>query len=628
MPKDRYADYRSVISDSWNRCIAFGLDHDHQPATPAPADGVLAELETRFQELRTATEAEVAPYYRNVLSNSRCLILLASMDATVLQRWGDERITDTHLKPWFQVGANWQEQTCGTNAIGTAIATASAVQIQRNEHFLKVHRSIIGSAAPIFDATRQLAGVLSVFSDAYLPQAHTLGMVRLLSQSVENRLIAKQHGEEYIQITLNTTADNFDSPWSGILVTNDEGQVVASNQRADQLLGTVTLGISLDDLFTTHRNHILSHPEHQPLQLLTHNKVRLSARIKHPTRILDSAPADPAPSPDLITLDRLEFGEPSVRRCAEQSMKVLDRDVPLLITGETGVGKEVLVKALHRASRRREQPLVAVNCAAIPPELVESELFGYEAGAFTGARAQGAQGLIRKAHKGILFLDEIGEMPLAAQSRLLRVLQERVVTPVGGTSSVPVDLLLVTATNRPLSERIETGHFRADLYYRINGLCVRLPPLRERADKRALIQSLYLRNREPGQPEDLSPKVLATLENHPWPGNIRQLVNVLRVAVALADGNDIQLWHLPEDFLAQYDATRDNTPSQPAPTAPEPIEVYRPGITQPDAVAEAGEPSQILQVYQRCNGNVSQTAKALAISRNTLYKRLRELGVR
>ncbi|HET8849428.1 MAG TPA: sigma-54-dependent Fis family transcriptional regulator [Marinobacter sp.] len=636
MEKERYADYRSVISDSWNRCITFGLDHDHQPANPAPADSVLAELETEFQELRSATEAEVAPYYRNVLSNSRCLILLASKDATVLSRWGDERITDTHLKPWFQVGANWQEQTCGTNAIGTAIATASAVQIQRNEHFLKLHRSIIGSAAPIFDATRQLAGVLSVFSDAYLPQAHTLGMVRLLSQSVENRLIAKQHGAEHIQITLSTTADNFDSPWSGILVTNDEGQVVASNQRADQLLGTLTLGTSLDELFTTHRNHILGHPEHQPLQLLTHNKVRLSARIKRPTQIqgspakaLPNVRANPAPKPEPITLDRLEFGDPAVRRCAEQGMKVLDRDVPLLITGETGVGKEVLVKALHRASERSEQPLVAVNCAAIPPELVESELFGYEAGAFTGARAQGAQGLIRKAHKGVLFLDEIGEMPLAAQSRLLRVLQERVVTPVGGTSSVPVDLLLVTATNRPLSERIETGHFRADLYYRINGLCVRLPPLRERADKRALIQSLYHQYREPGQPEALSPKVLATLENHPWPGNIRQLVNVLRVAVALADGNDIQLWHLPEDFLAQYDGARETPLSQPVPTAPEVMVVAsRQGDAKPPLVAESGVPSQILQVYQRCNGNVSQTAKTLAISRNTLYKRLRELGVR
>ncbi|HCP21703.1 MAG TPA: sigma-54-dependent Fis family transcriptional regulator, partial [Marinobacter hydrocarbonoclasticus] len=376
-------------------------------------------------------------------------------------------------------------------------------------------------------------------------------------------------------------------------------------------------------------------PEHQPLQLLTHNKVRLSARIKRPTRDYGPPPALESKSPDthrplseLITIDNLEYGEPSVRRCAEQSMKVLDRDVPLLITGETGVGKEVLVKALHQASQRRDHPLVAVNCAAIPPELVESELFGYEAGAFTGARAQGALGLIRKANKGILFLDEIGEMPIAAQSRLLRVLQERVVTPVGGTSSIPVDLLLVTATNRPLAERIESGHFRADLYYRINGLCVHLPRLRERADKRALIHNLYRQYREPGQPEELSPKVLTILENHPWPGNIRQLVNVLKVAVALADGRDIQLWHLPEDFLAQYDTAKESTRSQ----LPLPVPEAKPALTQstdiPESVEEANEQSHVIQVYQRYNGNISQAAKALSISRNTLYKRLRELGIR
>ena len=278
----------------------------------------------------------------------------------------------------------------------------------------------------------------------------------------------------------------------------------------------------------------------------------------------------------------------------------------------------MLVKALHRASHRKDQPLVAVNCAAIPPELVESELFGYEAGAFTGARAQGSLGFIRKAHKGILFLDEIGEMPLSAQSRLLRVLQERVVTPVGSTDSVPVDILLVTATNRPLGSRIDNGHFRADLYYRINGLCVELPALRNRADRLPLIQTLYSQHRDPGQSEHLSPKVLSALENHPWPGNIRQLVNVLRVAIAIADGEDVQVWHLPEDFLAEFEATA----GEKSETA-----ILEPGVAGVEVEPE-DTLARTLKVYRKCTGNVSQAARELAISRNTLYKRLRELGVR
>jgi transcriptional regulator of acetoin/glycerol metabolism len=300
--------------------------------------------------------------------------------------------------------------------------------------------------------------------------------------------------------------------------------------------------------------------------------------------------------------------------------------VPVLITGETGVGKEVLVKALHQATQRKEQALVAVNCAAIPLELVESELFGYEAGAFTGARAQGSLGFIRKAHKGILFLDEIGEMPLSAQSRLLRVLQERVVTPVGATDSIAVDILLITATNRAPALHVESGQLRADLYYRINGLCVELPALRDRTDKHKLVQHIYSQYRDPVQSEALSPRILAALTHHPWPGNIRQLVNVIRVAVAIADGEDLQIWHLPADFLAQLDATATanlpgavnsaNGKSGSGPTfgelkkvAPEPL-------------------AHTLQVYQKCMGNISSAARELSISRNTLYKRLRELGVR
>ncbi len=624
MRQNEHWGYQNVVADSWNRCIAWGLDHDHEPTPLIPEPARLEEINRQHSELLSVTEAEVLPYYRNVLSNSRCLILLADQNATVLNRWGDERITETRLKPWFQTGTNWQEQNCGTNAIGTSIAAGVPVQIQRNEHFLKINRSIIGSAAPIFDAHRQLVGVLSVFSDAYLPQAHTLGMVRLLSQSVENRLISRQFGPDHFQIILNTTADNFDSPWSGILVCDDSGRVIASNQRADQLLRMNTVEARLDELFTGHRNHILGHPETETLQLTTHSKVRLSARIKRPAKVADNSaqtillPEEARQPDELLDINNLEYGDSAVKRCATQSLKVLQRGVPVLITGETGVGKEVLVKALHRASHRMDQPLMAVNCAAIPPELVESELFGYEAGAFTGARAQGSQGFIRKAHKGILFLDEIGEMPLSAQSRLLRVLQERVVTPVGSTDSVPVDILLVTATNRPLTSRIESGHFRADLYYRINGLCVELPALRNRTDRLLLIQSIYSQYRDPGQSEQLSPKVLSALEKHPWPGNIRQLVNVLRVAIAIADGEDVQVWHLPEDFLAEFDATSSKeteiAPANPGGNGLEP--------EQGDTLART------LQVYRKCAGNVSQAARELAISRNTLYKRLRELGVR
>src|SRR5690554_4674210 len=380
MRKNKHLDDRSDIAISWERCIAWGLDPEHQPTPPALSDMRLEDLSRQHNELISSTEAEVVPYYTNVLSSSRCLILLANQHATVLKVWGDQSITESGLRPFFQEGANWQEQPGGTNAIGTAIASGKAVQIQRNEHFLKFHRSIIGSAAPIFDTRKQLTGVLSVFSDAYLPQAHTLGMVRLLSQSVENRLIIRQFEFSHFQITLNTTADNFDSPWSGILICDDSGFIKASNQRAGQLLGVNTAGKMLNELFTNRCTHILEYPEHAPMELMTRGKVRLSARLKRPlslsegikqpgTRQLNSTPL-----PAENELFQLEYGDLTVRRCADQALKVLRKGVPVLITGETGVGKEVLMRALHSNSDRREQSLVSVNCAAIPPELVESEL--------------------------------------------------------------------------------------------------------------------------------------------------------------------------------------------------------------------------------------------------------------
>ncbi|MBZ2167717.1 sigma-54-dependent Fis family transcriptional regulator [Marinobacter sp. F4216] len=611
---------RQAIRESWNRCTAWGLKHDQRPSPTGsrPAAGIRENSE--HSELISVTDTEVMPYYRNVLSNSRCLILLADAQATVLQSWGDGSITDRNLKPWFQKGANWREQTCGTNAIGTAVATGAAIQIQRNDHFLKLHRNLIGSAAPIYDAGNELAGVLSVFTDAYLPQAHTLGMVRLLSQSIENRLISRRFEGSHCLITLNTNADNFDSPWSGIIACEVNGTVIACNQRASQLLCSNPVNHALDELFSGSGRRILQQSNRAPMQLVTRNKVRLSARITHPEQPAPERPVrqlareTEIEEPSGPNLSELEFGDATVRRCADLASKVLKRGVPLVITGETGVGKEVLVKALHNASDRRDQPLVSVNCAAIPSELVESELFGYQPGAFTGARAKGAIGFIRKAHRGILFLDEIGEMPMAAQSRLLRVLQEREVIPVGSTDSVPVDILLITATNRSLQSHIDSGQFRSDLYYRINGLSVELPPLRKRSDKQELFQQIYRQHRDDGQPEALSDSVLATLTQHPWPGNIRQLENVIKVAVAIADGDPVQLWHLPEDFLSAPESTSNNA-------------VESSGNRATHQTLSDGL-SQTLDAYRECMGNISHTARALSISRNTVYKRLRELGVR
>ena len=296
---------------------------------------------------------------------------------------------------------------------------------------------------------------------------------------------------------------------------------------------------------------------------------------------------------------------------------MLDKPIALLLQGESGSGKEVFARALHASGPRRDGPFVAVNCAALPESLIEAELFGYQGGAFTGARREGAPGRVREAAGGTLFLDEIGDMPLAMQARLLRVLQDRAVTPLGGGRPVAVDFGLVCATHRSLRAAIDGGHFREDLYYRLNGLTLTLPPLRERDDLPQLIAAM-LAEALPGRAVTLSPALARAFAGHRWPGNLRQLANALRTACALLGDDEPEIdWpHLPDDLAA--DLAADQRRARELPREPEVLDGAANLRSQQDAT--------VRRVLDTCGGNLSETARRLGISRNTLYRRLRGLG--
>ncbi|UVM25430.1 sigma-54-dependent Fis family transcriptional regulator [Pseudomonas sp. B21-021] len=608
----------AIVQDSWSRCRAFGLNHQSAPAfDQLPAAGI-AQLLDRHHSLVQTTHQEVLPYYENILSNSNCLIMLADNQGQVLTSWGTQRFIEPNLARGFQAGASWVERASGTNAIGTALACEQAVHIEHDEHFLKANRFMTGSAAPIFDAERKVIAVLDVSSDSYLPPSHTLGMVKMMSQTVENRLILNLFHGQHFQLTFNTGLNNLDSQWAGLLIFDESGQVLSANRRADNLLGVRLSRVSVESLFKVSLLELINQPDGLPFALQTSGRNRFQCLLKRPkqapiqarvfteTRTAEAITAEPkVVVPTAISLSTLHFGDSRVEKAVRQAERLLEKDIPLLIHGETGVGKEVFVKALHQASSRSKQAFIAVNCAAIPAELVESELFGYEKGAFTGANQKGSIGLIRKADKGTLFLDEIGDMPLPTQARLLRVLQERCVQPVGSSELFPVDLRIISATNRSLREQVQLGRFREDLYYRIGGLTLELPPLRERSDKQALFKRLWEQHREPSQWAGLSREVLELFERHPWPGNLRQVSSVMQVALAMAEEQPIRPEHLPDDFFVDLEM--------------EPVEVAEPlGIDLNDAEALNRE-------LQLAGGNISHLARRLGVSRNTLYKRLRQL---
>ncbi|WP_313084744.1 sigma-54-dependent Fis family transcriptional regulator [Pseudomonas sp.] len=611
--------HQSLVQDSWSRCERYGLDPLCAPSFGEPSEQAVSALFDSQHSLVHTTQREVLPYYENILSNSSCLILLTDRNGQLLESWGDRRFVEPTHKRGFLPGASWVERDTGTNAIGTALASGQAVHIQRDEHFLMANRYLSGAASPIFDAQRQLIGVLDVSSDSYLPPSHTLGMVKMMSQSVENRLILNLFHDDYFQLTFNTGQDNLDSQWAGLLVFDESGLIVSANRRADSLLGVAMTRSRIDSLFDVPLLQLLNQPEDQPMRLLALGRHRFHGSVRRPRkpriqpRDFRSAPTAATPT---VGLANLEQGDAQVRKVFRQAQLMLEKNIPILVHGETGVGKEVLVKALHAASSRAAAPLIAVNCAAIPGELIESELFGYEKGAFTGAHQRGSLGLIRKADGGVLFLDEIGDMPLNLQARLLRVLQDRSVQPLGGGEPFPVDFRLICATNRSLRYEVESGRFRQDLYYRVSGLGVELPPLRARCDKRALFQQLWEQHREPQQWTGLSEEVLRLFDRHPWPGNLRQLSSVIQVALALAGNQPIRVEHLPEEFLADLDSGGGDTSAAATPPLC--------AATASPAIA----PDQPLRLQlEACRGNVSHLARHLGVSRNTLYKRLRAEGI-
>jgi sigma-54 dependent transcriptional regulator, acetoin dehydrogenase operon transcriptional activator AcoR len=313
-------------------------------------------------------------------------------------------------------------------------------------------------------------------------------------------------------------------------------------------------------------------------------------------------------TPRSLSLEELAGGDPQMLRNARTARRVADSDLPILIQGPTGSGKEAFAHAVHSVSRRANRPFVAVNCAAIPETLIESELFGYRPGAFTGARREGMKGRIVRSHGGTLFLDEIGDMPLALQTRLLRVLEDREIVPLGSETPVKVDLHVIAASHRNLREMVERGAFRDDLYYRLNGITLDLPSLADRVDREHVIERVLRAEAGNGHPPAIEPEALRWLVSYPWPGNIRELRNVIRTALAMREDEVIRTIDLPSEIRR---AARGSTP--PGSTAKGPLRV--------------AERAALLKAIESCHGNITRTAEQLGVSRNTLYRKMKRHGI-
>jgi transcriptional regulator of acetoin/glycerol metabolism len=359
------------------------------------------------------------------------------------------------------------------------------------------------------------------------------------------------------------------------------------------------------------------------------------------TRGWPAAPLDDFPTTDAgalparslpLTLEELAGEDPQMLRNIRCAHRVADTNVSVLIQGPTGSGKEAFAHAMHVASRRAGRPFIAVNCAAIPETLIESELFGYKQGAFTGARREGLRGRIVQSSGGTLFLDEIGDMPLALQSRLLRVLEEREVVPLGSEGAIAVDLHVLAASHRNLREMIARGAFREDLYYRLNGITLELPALRERTDKERLIQHALAAETGNGRPAAIERDALQRLLAYSWPGNIRELRNVIRTALAICEGGVVRAMDLPREIRDDEPARGESqdragrfagSVADPAGQGGEGCEPPAPPCNR----LQAAERAALLRAIEELHGNMSRVAAELGVSRNTLYRKIKRHGI-
>ncbi|MDB1124039.1 sigma-54-dependent Fis family transcriptional regulator [Vibrio algarum] len=579
------------LNNSWNRSSEAGLKENRLPDDIRLERFQLSERRDSARKLISGLENYALPLFNQMFAKTNSRLILTDVQGVILGSWGQEQFACRLTSIALENGVCWQEKLKGTNAIGTAIIEEKPISIIGNQHFINQHRFISCSASPIFDHNGKMLGILDITSEQQVHQSNTQLLIQSMIQKIENSLLFDiPNGTIRVDIACDQTL--LDSGWQGIVIANEAGDVIAHNQLASQLLDQ-------QEIIGAPLEHLLE-PKDTPFVYRLH------------PQSTKTIPKSVTYSPS----SELHQGDERIENAWQQACKVIDNQINLLILGETGVGKGEFVKALHKQSKRKKYPLVIVNCGALPKDLIESELFGYAPGAFTGASNKGFQGKIRQADKGILFLDEIADMPLEAQCRLLHVLQEKEVVPVGSNQSHNVDIQIIAATHKNIEQLIAEGSFRQDLYYRLNGLVFHLPSLRERKDKAALIKKIHKQHCKNEQV--LDENLLDLLERFRWPGNIRELDNVLHVATLLSSDEPVlKLKHIP-DHISKSLISRSNINTLER----RPFNEEKEEISLRETVEDT-----LIKTYRANNGNISKTSKILSISRNTIYRKLKKLGV-
>lgn len=617
--------------------MAFGLERRQNPHPKNISKEELIERQAVNEELITITEPTVQAL-NGYFNEKGTFLVLTDSEGCILKVYGDSQSVKGASKLFFSPGTFADEENLGSTSIGVVLHEKHPIQLASKDHFHFSFNEYTSVGAPITNEEGSIIAVLSIFfkNESVAPNTINIVQAAALGISTQVKNSQTQQSLEHSNRLLSTIINTLNH---GLIAVNADGNVLCHNKTA-----LLALGLSEKELESRNISDILPQWE-SSLPILKRNE-----RIFDEEVTFDNVPVKERYAVNLLptfiegsfvgaviliremkrvynivnkftgmnaryTFEDIIGESYEMQRVIEYAKIVANSPSTILIDGESGTGKELLAQSIHTYSNRRNAGFVAVNCGALPESLIESELFGYDSGAFTGASKGGKPGKFELANGGTLFLDEVGEMPLDMQVKLLRVIQEGVITRVGGTKNIPVDVRIIAATNKDLKEEIKEGRFRLDLYYRLSVIPLRLPSLRERKEDIPMLINYFLQSKAlklNKDVPDISPEVYRFLLSYSWPGNVRELENFIEKTVNL-NGNIV------------WDVTKDQVKNLPnVGTAP-----HRGSSSSKVTLTTLDEMEKrmIKEAIKELNSNISQVAKTLGISRNTLYLKMKKYGI-
>lgn len=607
---------RDVIANSWNRCKEIGLDLYNNGIDKIHIGEDLDSILEKNIDLINVAEP-VMQYLWSVLKGTSTVISLSDGDYNLLVIIGDEKTKERFEKNHFHVGAHWSEDQVGTNALALCLNLDMPIQTASVEQYCRWQHSATGSGAPIHDENGEIIGSINITSDMNIFSNYSLGMITAAAKLIEEQIVLL-NTNKIITHGINAMSE-------GMIITDGGFRIKNINSTGKAILGENNLaGKDLRDILIINEGIDVEAGRFKEIafsingktifcmgrinKMIFNNTLAGVVVVFRTTKRMNQVMSMYAGNNASYTFDDIKTRDPNMIKLIESTKNIAKEDCSVLIQGHSGTGKELFAQAIHNASPRSNGPFVAVNCAALPKELVESELFGYEGGAFTGAKKEGLVGKFELANGGTILLDEIGEMPMDAQVKLLRVLESRKVYRIGSKTERDVDARVIVATNRNLKEEIKKNNFRLDLFYRINVVSVTVPSLRDRLVDIEYLSNVFLErlNKETNKNKTFDESIIDILNNHQWEGNVRELQNVISRAFYTCDGNIITKDQLPEDVgICDVKST---------------LQV---GHRAMDSI----ERELIIEAILSNNGNVTQAAKELGLSKPTLYRRLKKYEI-